>query len=280
MLITVGLSSCLTGLVDRDRREDRDITLSDFNILLSDTDNRLELSKDTALSLGTPREAPSPPMFCPPGSSRCLVSVSSTCTQPLSFSSTLVEWCEGACLVVWAAFFLSESWEEWLPLCLSESEDECGLECLAESAVEWEPLCFRDSCEVWDLHLWWGQGSWDSGVQGDWSAGTEGGGGAGLCFFLKWISTAKQYLNKCYQWILNAMQHHFTHLTAKGMLIVTSLCKFTATGLQSHLTLYFTFTLQVQMNTVTSFYRFTNYNFILYNFTATGLHTESHHFKT
>lgn len=37
-----------------------------------------------------------------------------------------------------------------------------------------------------------------------------------------------------------AMQHHFTHLTAKGMLIVTSLCKFTATGLQSHLTLYFT----------------------------------------
>lgn len=156
MLIIVGLFSCLIGLLDRERREDRDIIFFDFNILLFDIDNRLELLEDIVLLLGILREVFLLFMFCRFGLSRCLVFVFFICIRSLFFLFIFVEWCGDACFVVWVVFFLSEFWEEWLFLCLSEFEEECGLECLVEFVVEWEFLCLRDFCEAWDLFVWWG----------------------------------------------------------------------------------------------------------------------------
>ena len=45
-------SNCFTGPLESERRKERDITLSEFNILLSDTDRTFELSVDMAESLG------------------------------------------------------------------------------------------------------------------------------------------------------------------------------------------------------------------------------------
>lgn len=79
MLIIVGLFSCLIGLLDRERREDRDITFFDFNILLFDIDNRLELLEDIVLLLGILGEVFLLFMFCRFGLSRCLVFVFFIC---------------------------------------------------------------------------------------------------------------------------------------------------------------------------------------------------------
>lgn len=79
MLIIVGLFSCLIGLLDRKRREDRDIIFFDFNILLFDIDNRLELFEDIVLLLWILREVFLLFMFCRFGLSRCLVFVFFIC---------------------------------------------------------------------------------------------------------------------------------------------------------------------------------------------------------
>ena len=52
-------SNCFTGPLESERREERDITLSEFNILLSDTDRTFELSVDMAESLGAADDPPS-----------------------------------------------------------------------------------------------------------------------------------------------------------------------------------------------------------------------------
>ena len=223
--MTLGRSNCFTGLLDSERREERDITLSDFNILFSDTDRRFELSEDMADSLGA---ADDPPSLLR-GGSWSRGTGSSTCTQSVSATAPTPEEIMGVSSEV---FCLSDSWEGWWPrswpLCFNESEDEWGLECLVEprswplrfneSEDEWgleclvepweecEPLCFKEPCEEWVFSpvVWWGQGSWLSGTQGDWSAGISGGGGAGLwmCFFFKWKSKKNFFMfidkNQCY----------------------------------------------------------------------------------